>query len=100
MKKLILLALMGFAQIAWAQNATSYGNFKLVDQEIIYQHVFEQDSITPAKLEAFYKKLPYVSNITTKPQSLYLCMLHWTCTSPIPLQIPIRCCGLGIKRGF
>lgn len=70
MKKLLLPALIGFAQIAWAQNATSYGNFKLVDQEIIYQHVFEQDSITPAKLEAFYKKLPYVSNVTTKPDGL------------------------------
>jgi hypothetical protein len=45
---------------------TAYGNFKLVDQEIIYQKVFEQDSITPAKLETYYTTLPYVSNLTTK----------------------------------
>jgi hypothetical protein len=43
---------------------TSYGSFKIGDQEIIYQKVFTQDSITPAKLEAYYKTLPYVSNVT------------------------------------
>lgn len=51
--------------VSYAQNNTAYGNFKLVDQEIIYQKVFEQDSITPEKLETFYKTLPYVSNLTT-----------------------------------
>jgi hypothetical protein len=43
---------------------TSYGSFKIGDQEIIYQKVFTQDSITPAKLEAYYKTLPYVANVT------------------------------------
>lgn len=55
--------------IAQAQT-TAYGNFKLVDQEIIYQKVFEQDSITPAKLETYYKTLPYVSNFTTKAEGV------------------------------
>lgn len=51
--------------VSFAQT-TSYGNFKLVDQEIIYQKVFEQDSITLAKLEAYYKTAPYVTNVTIK----------------------------------
>lgn len=67
MRKLfLLLAAILVCNVSWAQNNTAYGNFKLADQEIIYQKVFEKDSITPAKLEAYYKTLPYVSNITTK----------------------------------
>lgn len=66
MKKLLFIAVVIIANTAYAQNATSYGNFKLVDQEIVYQKVFEEDSITPAKLEAYYKTLPYVANITVK----------------------------------
>jgi hypothetical protein len=42
---------------------TSYGNFKVSEQEIIYQKVFPLDSITPGKLEAFYKTLPYVTGL-------------------------------------
>jgi hypothetical protein len=42
---------------------TVYGNFKVWEQEIIYQRIVPLDSITPAKLETFYKALPYVSNL-------------------------------------
>ena len=42
---------------------TSYGNFKVSEQEIIYQKIVPLDSITPAKLEAYYKTLPYVSGL-------------------------------------
>lgn len=66
MKKLFFLAAVLIVNLSWAQGKTAYGNFKLVDQEIIYQKIFEQDSITPAKLEAYYTKLPYVSNLTTQ----------------------------------
>jgi hypothetical protein len=66
MKKIFFLAAVLVTNLSWAQNNTAYGNFKLADQEIIYQKVFEQDSITPAKLEAYYKTLPYVSNVTSK----------------------------------
>lgn len=66
MKKMLLFAAVLIANLSWAQNNTSYGNFKLVDQEIIYQKVFEQDSITPEKLATFYKTLPYVSNLTAQ----------------------------------
>ena len=66
MKYLILLSTLSFACFfaAHSQNATTYGNFKVVDQEIIYQKVFAEDSITPSKLEEFYKGLPYVANVT------------------------------------
>jgi hypothetical protein len=46
-----------------AQNNTSYGNFKLVDQEIIYQKIFLHDSVTISKLVEYYKTLPYLSNV-------------------------------------
>lgn len=65
MKSLLLAALLALTVLGHAQNNTSYGNFKLVDQEIIYQKIFEHDSITPAKLEKFYQSLPYVSNLVT-----------------------------------
>jgi hypothetical protein len=65
MKKLLFLVAILTVNISWAQT-TSYGNFKLVDQEIIYQKVFEQDSITPAKLETFYKTVPFVTRVTLK----------------------------------
>jgi hypothetical protein len=49
-------------QVAWSQ-PVAHGNFKVADQEIIYQKVFQQDSITAAKLAEYYKTLPYVSNV-------------------------------------
>ena len=49
--------------LAFAQ-PTSYGNFKVWEQEIIYQRIVPLDSITPEKLETYYKALPYVSNLT------------------------------------
>jgi hypothetical protein len=45
---------------------TSYGNFKVSEQEIIYQKVVPLDSVTAEKLETFYKTLPYVSNLKLK----------------------------------
>lgn len=70
MKKILPFALLLLVRIAIAQTNTSYGNFKLVDQEIVYQKVFEQDSITPARLEAYYKTLPYASNVTVQPDGV------------------------------
>ncbi len=45
---------------------TSYGNFKVSEQEIIYQKIVALDSVTPQKLETFYKSLPYVVNLKLK----------------------------------
>ena len=53
-----------------AQAATSYGNFKLADQEIYYQKVFLQDSITAAKLAEYYKTLPYIANVNVAGDEL------------------------------
>lgn len=65
MKKLTFLFVATLIATSAYTQTVSYGNFKVTDQEIIYQKVFTQDSITPAKLEEYYKTLPYVSNITT-----------------------------------
>jgi hypothetical protein len=70
MKKILFFLVVLVPTLCWSQNTISYGNFKLVDQEIIYQKVFEQDSITPAKLEAYFKTLPYVANLTTKADGI------------------------------
>lgn len=48
---------------AYAQQATTYGNFKVVDQEIIYQKVFVHDTVTAAKLANYYKALPFIANV-------------------------------------
>ena len=65
MKKILTLVLVAVANLAFAQ-AVSYGDFKTSEQEIIYQKVFNNDSISVAKLEEFYKKQPFVSNLQTK----------------------------------
>jgi hypothetical protein len=57
----LLLLVSFFAQ---GQGNTSYGNFKLADQEIIYQKIFLQDSISAAKLAAYYTSLPYLANVS------------------------------------
>lgn len=62
MRKVSLLLLLILPIAAFAQN-TTYGNFKLVGQEIIYQKVAVLDSITVQKLADYYKTLPYISNV-------------------------------------
>lgn len=70
MKNLIaILLLLQITSYGFSQT-TSYGNFKLAEQELIYQKVFNQDSITVAKLEKFYKSLPYISNLETKSDGI------------------------------
>jgi len=53
----VLTTAIGFAQ------TTEYEDFKLQDQEIIYQAVFQDESVTYAKLEEQYKKNKQFSNI-------------------------------------
>ena len=65
-----LLCLLLFLTNGLYGQSTSYGNFKVSEQEIIYQKVVPLDSVTPAKLEAFYKTLPYVSNLKLKEQGV------------------------------
>jgi hypothetical protein len=67
MKKILFFL---FVPIVGYGQATSFGNFKIVEQEIIYQKVFTQDSITVAKLETYYKGLPFVANLTSSADGL------------------------------
>jgi hypothetical protein len=60
--KPLTIFLVSFAIAASAQPVT-YGNFKLADQEIIYQKIVPLESISTAKLEEYYKTLPYISNL-------------------------------------
>ncbi len=38
----------------------SYGNFKVSEQELIYQKVFSHDSVSLEKLQSYYAALPFV----------------------------------------
>ncbi len=59
MKKLILLLVAQVSFLTYAQTV-SFGNFKIGDQEIIYQKIFFEDSITISTLLEYYKSLPFV----------------------------------------
>jgi hypothetical protein len=65
MRMRLIVFLLFFANTLYAQS-TAYGNFKVTEQEIIYQKVVPLDSVTREKLEEFYKTLPYVSNLKLK----------------------------------
>jgi hypothetical protein len=62
----ILTTLFMLIAITVSAQPVTYGNFKLADQEIMYQKIVALDSITASKLESYYKTLPYVSNLTVK----------------------------------
>lgn len=69
MKKLLLFLALITSSVVHGQ-VTSYLKFKLVDQEIIYQSVFMQDSVTATALEAFYKTKSYASNVVASAEGL------------------------------
>ena len=55
----ILILIVASAQA----QPTTFGNFKVEDQEIIYQKVFTEEGITALKLSEYYQKQDYISNI-------------------------------------
>mgnify|MGYP006969426699 CR=1 FL=1 len=62
MKSLLsILSLVVFS--AGAQPTTSYQDFKVENQEIIFQKVITVDSLTVTKLEDFYRSIPNVNNM-------------------------------------
>ncbi len=70
MKKTTILLLATFAfNLAIAQ-VTTYGSFKLAEQELIFQKVFIQDSVSAASLEKYYKGKPYVANLEVKADGI------------------------------
>lgn len=62
MKKLCCFLLVVVPCFLQAQTI-QYGSFKIMDAEVVYQKVFNQDSITVNKLVEFLKSLPTVSNV-------------------------------------
>lgn len=58
-----LLILVGWSDPSLAQGNTSFGNFKIDEQELIYQKIFLNDSASSEKLGAYYKTLPFLSNV-------------------------------------
>lgn len=64
----LLLVVASIPFVAQAQVPTC-GNFKLVEQEIIYQQVF-QDTVSIAQLEKYYKSLPNVANLVTSAEGI------------------------------
>jgi hypothetical protein len=64
MKRLLVILFVLASATAHGQ-VTAYLKFKLVDQEIIYQQVFMQDSVKVSEVETFYKTKNYCSNITS-----------------------------------
>lgn len=49
---------------------TTYEDFKLADQEIIYQAVFQKEEVSYANLEEFYKKDKAFSNLKVSANEL------------------------------
>ena len=68
MKKILVLLAWG-ASLSFAHAQAVCGNFKLADQEVIYQQVF-QDTVTIPVLEKYYKSLPYVANLASTAEGL------------------------------
>ena len=69
MKRIFLLTFLLVTSIAYAQDP-AFGNFKIAEQEIIYQKVFSKDSISVAKLEKYYKTLPFVKLLAVTEDGL------------------------------
>lgn len=66
-RMMVLLLLLSFTMPGLrAQGNTSFGNFRIDEQELIYQKIFLNDSITAAKLGDYYKALPYATNVQVK----------------------------------
>src|SRR5690349_3183862 len=70
MKQLFAIILTLFTFIASYGQLTAYGNFKVDEQELIYQKVYTMDSASVSKLEEFYKKQSYVSNLESSADGI------------------------------
>jgi hypothetical protein len=70
MKKLVAFIIAAQASVCVSGQVTSYGNFKVDEQELIYQKVYSADSISSSKLEEFYKKQPYILNLQSTSEGI------------------------------
>jgi hypothetical protein len=71
MKKAMLLLVI-FTSLSTYGQTVSFGSFKIVEQEVLFQKVFSQDSITALALEKYYKTLPYVSHLEVSAEGVQL----------------------------
>jgi hypothetical protein len=62
MKKSFYLLLLLIPYALEAQ-ITQFGSFKIYESEVMYQKVFNQDSLTVEKMVAFLKTIPTIANI-------------------------------------
>jgi hypothetical protein len=62
MKNLFYLFLLLIPCTLHAQ-ITQFGSFKILESEVLYQRVFDQDSLTVEKMVAFLKTVPTIGNI-------------------------------------
>jgi hypothetical protein len=69
MKKILVIFLLTVSFVSVTNAQVACGNFKIADQEVIYQQVF-QDTVTLPTLEKFYKSQPNISNLTSTPEGL------------------------------
>jgi len=69
---LLLLPVVLQAQI------TQYGSFKIYDGEVIYQKVFNEDSISVEKMVKFLKTVPTIGNIQTNDGTVTADLLFMT----------------------
>ncbi|MFO7258769.1 MAG: hypothetical protein DIU61_013790 [Bacteroidota bacterium] len=61
----LIIALMAMSLPALAQS-TSYGDFKIFENRIIYQHVFDCTSMTVEQLDSVLRATPNVSDVAVK----------------------------------
>jgi hypothetical protein len=61
-----------------AQKVTQYGSFKIYDGEVLYQKVFNQDSITVEKMVNFLKTVPTIGNIQASEGTVTADLLFMT----------------------
>jgi hypothetical protein len=68
--KQVLFIVFCLITVSTYPQVTSYGNFKVSSQELIYQKVFLHDSASLEKLADYYTNLPFVSNVAVSDGEL------------------------------
>ncbi|MEQ9591676.1 MAG: hypothetical protein RLN86_03715 [Cyclobacteriaceae bacterium] len=65
-----IIFLLSLLSLTSAAQTTAYDDFKLEEQQIIFQKVIEKVGINYEKLNDYYSSLPYVSNIEVKTNAI------------------------------
>lgn len=77
MKNLFFTLVLLIPCVSQAQ-ITQYGSFKILDGEVIYQKVFNEDSITADKMVKFLRTLPTIGNIRSDGETVTADLLFLT----------------------